>query len=73
MKSRLPVVPLILVLGTLVMSACAPIQGERINPVEQASLRGTVKIEVMEFDPDTPSCHWAPGLACRRHTSCNST
>jgi hypothetical protein len=52
MKRRIPKVSLILVLGTVIMSACAPIQGERINPVEQASLRGTVKIEVMEFDPD---------------------
>jgi hypothetical protein len=52
MKTRIPAMSLILVLGTLIMSACAPIQGERINPVEQASLRDTVKIEVMEFDPD---------------------
>ena len=43
---------LFLVLGTLIISACALTQGEQINPVEQASLRDTVKIEVMEFDPD---------------------
>lgn len=52
MKRRIPEVSLILVLGTLIMSACTLTQGERINPVEQASLRDTVKIEVMEFDPD---------------------
>jgi hypothetical protein len=52
MKTRIHKVSLILVLGTLIMSACAPTQGERINPVEQASLRDTVKIEVMAFDPD---------------------
>jgi hypothetical protein len=52
MKRRIPEVSLILVLGTLIMSACALTQGERINPVEQASLRDTVKIEVMAFDPD---------------------
>jgi hypothetical protein len=52
MGTRIPVVSLILVLGTLIMSACALTQGERINPVEQASLRDTVKIEVMAFDPD---------------------
>jgi hypothetical protein len=35
------------------MSACTVTQGGRINPVEQADLRDTVKIEVMVFDPDT--------------------
>jgi len=52
MKRRIPIMSLLLVLGTLIMSACAPTQGGRINPVEQASLRGTVKIDVMAFDPD---------------------
>ena len=52
MKRRIPIMSLLLVLGTLIMSACAPTQGERINPVEQANLRDTVKIEVMAFDPD---------------------
>ncbi len=52
METRIPVVSLFLALGTLIMSACALTQGERINPVEQASLRGTVKIDVMAFDPD---------------------
>jgi hypothetical protein len=45
-------VSLFLVLGILIMSACAVTQGDRINPVEQANLRDTVKIEVMAFDPD---------------------
>jgi hypothetical protein len=45
-------VSVFLVLGTLIMSACAVIQGERINPVEQAGLRDTVKIELMVFDPE---------------------
>ena len=44
---------LFLILGTLIVSACAVTRGERINPVEQANLRDTVKIEVMEFDPDS--------------------
>jgi hypothetical protein len=52
MKRRIPAMSLFLVLGTLIMSACAVTPGQRINPVEQASLRDTVKIEVMEFDPD---------------------
>jgi hypothetical protein len=45
-------VSLFLVVGTLVLSACTVTQGERINPVEQANLRDTVRIEVMVFDPD---------------------
>jgi hypothetical protein len=52
-RTRISIVSLFLVLGTLIMSACAVTQGERIIPVEQASLRDTVKIEVMEFDPDS--------------------
>ena len=52
MKRRIPAMSLFLILGTLIMSTCALTQGERINPVEQASLRDTVKIEVMAFDPD---------------------
>ena len=51
-KTRGPLVSLFLILGTLIMSACAATQGGRINPVEQANLRDTVKIEVMAFDPD---------------------
>jgi hypothetical protein len=52
MKRRIPIMFLLSGLGTLIMSACALTQGERINPVEQASLRDTVRIEVMAFDPD---------------------
>ena len=51
-RTRLSVGSLFLVLGILTMSACAVTQGERINPVEQASLRDTVKIEVKAFDPE---------------------
>ncbi len=52
MKHRIPVMSLLLILGAVIVSACTLAQGARINPVEQASLRDTVKIEVMEFDPD---------------------
>ena len=51
-RTRAPVKPLFLVLGTLIVGACAVTPGQRINPVEQASLRDAVKIEVMAFDPD---------------------
>jgi hypothetical protein len=43
---------LLLVLGALITSACTVTQEGQINPVEQANLRDTVKIEVMAFDPD---------------------
>jgi len=48
MKSRMLVVAL--VLGILITNACTPTPGKRINPVEQAGLRDTVKIEVMQWD-----------------------
>jgi len=53
MKSRMLVVALVLVLGILSTNACAPTQGKRINPVERAGLRETVKIEVMQMQWDT--------------------
>jgi hypothetical protein len=50
MKSRTPVTIWILALGVLILSACASTQAKRVNPVEQAGLRDTVKIDVMEFN-----------------------
>jgi hypothetical protein len=47
MKSRTPVTIWILALGVLILSACASTQAKRVNPVEQAGLRDTVKIDVI--------------------------
>jgi hypothetical protein len=54
-RTRISVVSLFLVLGNLIMSACAVTRGERVNPVEQANLRDTVKIEVLELNTWEPA------------------
>jgi hypothetical protein len=42
----------IIILGIALFSACTPLQITSVNPVEQANLRDTVRIEVLEFDTD---------------------
>ena len=55
MKRRTALIILVHVLGLLIANACASIPGKRVNPVEQAGLGQTVKIEVVELNT------WKPG------------
>jgi hypothetical protein len=51
MKGKTPVTILVLALGILGLSGRALTQAKQVNPVEQAGLRDTVNIDVMEFNP----------------------
>ena len=42
---------LVVALGILVLNARALTQAKQVNPVEQAGLRDTVKIDIIEFNP----------------------
>jgi heat shock protein HslJ len=53
--------------SVLILSACQSSTGKKINPVEEAGLRGVTMIEVMEFDPDSA----AGTLYARRLTVTN--
>jgi heat shock protein HslJ len=50
MKNRTPTTILVLTLGVLILNACTSTLATRVNPVEQAGLRDTVKIDVVEFN-----------------------
>ena len=53
MKTRTTMIACLLFAGALILSACGSFGEEKINPVEEAGLRGVDKIEIMEFDPDS--------------------